>query len=215
MRSTSVPERKAALRAAAMGRLTACTPEELRRSDDALFVRFLTLPQTAQAEIILLYHGMGAEPDTGRLLEELRRRGKTVALPRCLPGGGMEAGMVTEDAILVRHPYGMLEPGEDCPAISRAQIDLILVPGLCFDRNGGRLGRGGGYYDRYLAESRGYTVALCRDVLLCDAVPREPHDRPVDAVVTESGVYFRQGLSPSPHAKRAPKGPCASRQEVK
>ena len=79
----------------------------------------------------------------------------------------------------------MLEPGEDCPLAARESIDLILVPGLCFDRLGYRLGQGGGYYDRYLAGYAGATVGLCRRAVLQEAVPREAHDRPVDLVVTD------------------------------
>ena len=166
--------------------MTALTEEERRESDALLLTRFLVLPEVERARTILLYHGMGAELDTASLLRELSARGKTVALPRCLPGRGMEARRVTGDSALIRHPYGMLEPGEDCPVIAREGIDLILTPGLAFDKKGYRLGQGGGYYDRYLAGYGGKTVALCRDVFVLDEVPTEPHDRPVGLVLTET-----------------------------
>ena len=101
----------------------------------------------------------------------------------------MEARLVQRDSTLVRHPYGMLEPGPDCPLIPPDQIDLVLVPGLAFDRSGGRLGRGGGYYDRWLAGFSGITAALCRDGLLMEAIPRLPHDLGVDLVITETSLY--------------------------
>ena len=82
---------------------------------------------------------------------------------------------------LVRHRFGMLEPGPRRPVAPPEEIDLILVPGLAFDRSGYRLGQGGGYYDRYLPRSRACMVALCRDCFLLSAVPREEHDRPVDS----------------------------------
>ena len=66
---------------------------------------------------------------------------------------------------------------------------VLLVPGLAFDRSGGRLGRGGGYYDRWLAGFSGVTAALCRDGLLMDAIPRLSHDLAVDLVITETGLY--------------------------
>ena len=184
-------ETKAEVRARVRAWMKGSDPAALRASDDALFERFLTLPELARAETVLLFHGMGAEPDTARLIAPLLDLGKTVALPRCMPERAMEARTVTAAAVLVRHRYGMLEPGEDCPLLSKDKIELILVPGLAFDKNGYRLGQGGGYYDRYLENFTGHTAALCRDALLMDAVPREAHDRPVELVVTERRILRR------------------------
>ena len=144
--------------------------------------------------MLLLYCGMGTEPDTLRLLPPLFSAGKAVCLPRCLPGNQMEARLVQKDSQLVRHPYGMLEPSLDCPVIPAEQIDLALIPGLAFDRSGGRLGRGGGYYDRWLTGFSGITIALCRDGLLLDAVPRLPHDVGVKLVITETSLYGPSAL---------------------
>ncbi|MEG1857803.1 MAG: 5-formyltetrahydrofolate cyclo-ligase, partial [Pseudoflavonifractor sp.] len=155
------------------------------------FARFLALPQLAAADSVLLYCGMGTEPDTGRLIPLLLAQGKRVALPRCLPEHGMEARLVSAETVLVRHPYGMLEPGEDCPTVLKGELGLILVPGLCFDGAGYRLGQGGGYYDRYLADFCGSTVGLCRRFLLQNRVPRDPLDLPVDVVLTEAGSTKR------------------------
>ena len=144
--------------------------------------------------MLLLYCGMGSEPDTLRLLPFLFSTGKAVCLPRCLPGNQMEARLVQRDSQLVRHPYGMLEPGLDCPVIPAEQIDLALIPGLAFDRSGGRLGRGGGYYDRWLTGFSGITIALCRDGLLLDTIPRLPHDVGVKLVITETSLYGPSAL---------------------
>lgn len=185
MPSTSITEQKTALRRAVRARLSAMSPEEREESDGILFRRFLALPPLETADRVLLFYGMGTEPDTARLIPALLDRGKEVLLPRCLPGRAMEARRVTGESVLIRHRYGMLEPGEDCPLVEREKIGLILVPGLCFDGWGYRLGQGGGYYDRYLAGYTGVTVGLCRRAVLQEAVPREPHDHPVDLVVTD------------------------------
>ena len=76
-------------------------------------------------------------------------------------------------------PLEPLIPGKD---------DLIVVPGLCYDRTGYRLGQGGGYYDRYLARHRGVTLGLCRETLLYGELPREWNDFPMEYVFTEAGV---------------------------
>lgn len=194
MRSTITAE-KADLRRRARACLQGMSPQARRESDAALFSRFLSLPQVEAAGTLLLYHGMGAEPDTARLLPALRARGKRVCLPRCLPGRAMEVRLVGQDAALVLHPFGMLEPGEDCPLVDKSALDLVLVPGLAFDRSGGRLGRGGGFYDRFLAGFGGFTAALCRSALLLEHVPREGHDLGVDLVITEEGLYGPSALA--------------------
>ena len=185
----TITAEKAALRRWARDTQKGLSPARRRESDGALFARFLALPQVAAADTLLLYHGMGAEPDTARLLPTLWAMGKRVCLPRCLPGHALEARLVGPDSVLLPHPLGMLEPGADCPLVERDELDLILVPGLAFTRSGGRLGQGGGYYDRFLAEFFGFTAALCREGLLLEHIPREEHDRRVDLVITEGGLY--------------------------
>lgn len=186
---STITAEKARLRRQALDWLATLSSQARIAGDEALFRRFLALPQIESVRTVLLYHGMDTEPDTVRLLPPLWDMGKQVCLPRCLPGNQMEARLVQRDSTLVRHPYGMLEPGPDCPLIPPDQIDLVLVPGLAFDRSGGRLGRGGGYYDRWLAGFSGITAALCRDGLLMEAIPRLPHDLGVDLVITETRLY--------------------------
>ena len=105
----------------------------------------------------------------------------------------MEARTVTAAAVLVRHRYGMLEPGEDCPLLPPQELALVLVPALCYDRQGFRLGFGGGYYDRWLEGYSGVRIGLCRERVLQDRLPTEPHDQRVDWVVTERGCLSASG----------------------
>ena len=189
MPSTIISEAKAALRRQVRGHLAALDARARRQSDDALFARFLSLPQLAKARTVLLFYGMGSEPDTARLIPQVLALGKRAALPRCLPGHGMEARLWDGAQPLVRHPYGMWEPGEACPILPKTELDLILVPGVCYDQSGFRLGQGGGFYDRYLSDFSGVTVGLCRDGVLQHQLPREVHDLPVHLVVTESRTW--------------------------
>ncbi|MBM6871595.1 5-formyltetrahydrofolate cyclo-ligase [Pseudoflavonifractor phocaeensis] len=187
--TTALSEQKAALRARLRQTLSRLSPEERKAGDQALFARFLSLPQLRAARRVLLYCGMGSEPDTRALLPRLWDMGKETALPRCLPGHAMEARLVGPGDPLVRHPYGMLEPSPALPLAARDSCGLILVPGLAFDRQGRRLGQGGGYYDRYLPGYSGLTVALCRDAVLLDRLPAGCHDQPVALVLTESACW--------------------------
>ena len=170
MRSTTISEQKAALRREIRAQIKLLTAEQLRPGDEVLAARFLALDQVRRAKTIMLYYAMGTEPDTPRLIRPLLDRNKRVLLPRCLPGNGMEARAIT----------------------GTGEIDLILVPGMAFDRQCRRLGHGGGFYDRFLEDYCGPTVALCRDCFLMDEIPCEPHDRPVDCVVAECGVFTRE-----------------------
>ncbi len=160
-----------------------------REESDLLLQRqFLALADVQQAETILLFYSMKNEINTRPILTALQMQGKRVLLPRCLPQHQMEA-RVYHPKQMKQHPFGMWEPDEDCAVVKKDEIDLILVPALCFDRQGRRMGRGGGFYDRYLAGYAGRTVGLCREALLCDEVPVDPWDRPVELVATEETVY--------------------------
>ena len=109
--TSTITAEKAALRRRVRAYLEGLSPRQRRESDDVLFARFLSLPQVEAADTLLLYHGMGAEPDTARLFPALWARGKRLCLPRCLPGHGMEARLIRPDSALVPHRLGMLEPG--------------------------------------------------------------------------------------------------------
>lgn len=184
--ASTIDLEKRELRRQVRARLAALTPEELRRSDDALFARFLALPQVEAAKTVFAFWGIpGKEPDTARLVGELVRRGKGVGLPRMLPEHRMEVRLFDPDRPLTEAPFGISEPGEDCPLVRREDIDLVLVPALCYDRRGFRLGFGGGYYDRWLAGFAGATVGLCREAVLQERVPVEGHDARVDFLLTE------------------------------
>lgn len=177
---------KAALRTR-LRRAAADLPPEVRaQSDRSLFPRFLSLPQVGAAGTLLLFYGVGTEPATAALLAPLWAAGKRLYLPRCGPAGTMEAVEVRPGDPLVPDRYGIPAPGADHAALPPEDLDLILVPALCYDRTRARLGQGGGYYDRFLARTPSFTVGLCRDRLLQDVLPTEPHDRRVDLVLTET-----------------------------
>lgn len=186
--STTTAERKEALRREIRGRLTSMPEDARRAEDDVLFSRFLSLPELDRAQTVFLFYGVGTEPETARLISLLSVRGKRVALPRMRPQRQMEVRLFCPDRPLVKHPFGIPEPGEDCPLIDTDEIDLVLVPALCYDQQGIRLGMGGGYYDRWLPLYSGPTAGLCREALFHKELPTQPHDRPVDIVITPTRI---------------------------
>jgi 5-formyltetrahydrofolate cyclo-ligase len=156
-----------------------------RRSDVAPFhERVLELPEIKAARTVAAYVSVGTEPDTRALIDAL----PNVLLPVLRPDYDLD--WARYDGTLVDGPHGLLEPAGPRLGISAvAAADVVVVPALAVDRSGRRLGRGGGSYDRVLARAHGWTVALIYDSELLDEVPTDPHDRPVDAVVTPSAVF--------------------------
>ena len=131
------------------------------------------------ASILLLYRSTGWEFSTVGLANAAWRAGKRVCFPRVRPAG-MALGLAGSWAEFAPGALGILEPTGT--ALSPPDMDLAIVPGIAFDRAGGRLGRGGGHYDRVLGQLGGPSWAPCFDVQLVEAVPREAHDLPVSQV---------------------------------
>ncbi len=146
--------------------------------------RFLSLPRVRSARTVLLFDGVGAEPDTRPLLRALLAAGRRAVYPVCLPGNCLELRSVLSEADLLPGRYGIPAPGPDCPVVPAEEADAALIPHVLCDREGYRLGRGGGYYDRFLAEFRGFSVCFCPPERLVDRLPRDSFDRPVDLVLT-------------------------------
>lgn len=163
----------------------ALTAEELRESGARLVSRLMACPEYRRARCVFLYLGVGPEPDTRPLISDALKGGKRVALPKITAPGVMEAREIASLKELVPDRFAIPAPPVGSAVLPPESFDLILVPGSAFSPDGGRLGRGGGYYDRYLPETRGVRVALARDIQLFERVPMEPHDVPVDILITE------------------------------
>ncbi len=161
------------------------SPTEKAESDRILAARFLASEPYRRAKILLFYAGAGPEPDTRPLVDAALEAGKTVALPKITAPGVMEARRIAAAGELVPDKYGIPAPAEGSQLLPPEAFDLILVPGAAFTPGGIRLGRGGGYYDRYLPRTRGVKLALARRRFIFPALPIEPHDIPVDILITD------------------------------
>ena len=158
-------------------------------ADRAILGHILELPLYRAAARVFCFVSTGNEVDTRPLLADALAAGKTLCVPRCREGGRMDVCRIQSLAELAPGAYGILEPGEGCATVSAADIGFALIPCLSADRRGRRLGRGGGYYDRFLEDYRGAAVLVCREALLREHIPMEAHDVVLPWVVTERGVF--------------------------
>lgn len=139
-------------------------------------------PLLREARVVLAYYSLPDEVDTHVLIDELVAEGKTVLLPKVLDDTTMELRRYTGPQDLCEGAYHVMEP-VGMPFTDLTQIDVALIPGIAFDAQGHRLGRGKGYYDRFLSLVNTQTIGVCFDFQKVAEVPVDAHDVAVDKVV--------------------------------
>ena len=165
--------------------------EERAPLDAAICGRFLSLASYRYADTLLLYAPIPGEIDVLPIARAALADGKKVAFPRCRPDDRtMVFRYVGSEDDLVPSHYGIREPAEMLPAYDPAsgELAVCVIPALAFDREGFRVGYGGGYYDRFLNGFAGSKVGLVYRRFVIEKAPRGRFDTAADAVITEKGV---------------------------
>ncbi len=171
------------------GRVKGVSAEERKRCDEAIADAFLSLGEYPQSECVFVYIGVGSEVSTDAILKKLFSDKKIVCVPLCHGKGIMDAIRIESEEDLSPGRYGIPEPSADGVRIGPEKIDLAIIPGVAFGEDGMRLGRGAGYYDRFLNRAKkAKKVALAREVCVYETVPCEEHDESADIIVTEKRV---------------------------
>lgn len=176
---------KQALRAKKLSRLDTLPQSYIDASDAAIEAKLLGLPEYLDAQRVFVYFSVGREVKTQGIIAHALAAGKQIALPVCEAGGKMSFRLISDMQELRPGMFGIPEPLPDAPELVPQGGDVMIVPALCCDEHGNRLGHGAGYYDRYLAECECFTVCLCRKRMLEKLVPTEPTDVAVSLVLTE------------------------------
>lgn len=159
------------------------TDMERRRAAEAVFAALEQSAAFQVAERILMYHSLPDELSTHEFIDRWSSR-KSFFLPRV---NGVNLELLPYDRTTLRMGAFHIEEPDGAEVTPPEQMELIVVPGVAFDRRGNRVGRGKGFYDRLLATTRAVTVGVGYDFqLLDDEIPVEPHDAPLDMVITES-----------------------------
>lgn len=178
------------LRRAAVARLRSIVlAATVRRGASAEICRAIKQQRAWQeAALVCAFLPLPSEPQIAPLWD--RERGPDFCFPR-VAGSGLELIRVADRALLRRADWKLAAPEfERAPTVAPESVDLFLVPGAAFTADGRRLGRGGGYYDRLLAQRsrRSTALGVCFAIQLLDSIPIEPHDQHMDAVITERGA---------------------------
>lgn len=192
-RSVATTARKTALRDQLQTTRRRRSLHEVAEAAQQLSDRLLATRELQRASTIAAYVSIGKEPGTGPLLDAWEEAGRHTLLPVLLPDNDLDWAYYKGARSLEPARLGLLQPtGDPLGVDAIARADVVLVPGLAADRDGYRLGRGGGSYDRALTRVPVGTpvIALLYDDELLDQVPRDAHDRRVTAVATPSGVSW-------------------------
>lgn len=182
---------KSELRARLKADLSALSPDELRDHSAQACRLLADQPEFQKSEIIMVFLSLASEINTAQLVLRAWQEGKRVLAPRVsweqrrmIP---LEIRSLTED--IEETQWSLRQPAQGDP-VPLSMIDLVIVPGIGFDLQGNRLGRGRGFYDRFLAnpEFSGITCALAFEEQVVEKIPTDAHDIQVDMVVTSQSV---------------------------
>lgn len=182
------PLNKTELRRSLLKTRQSMTVSEWREKSDRISSQLQTSVIFNQATTILAYFSFRQEPDISPLFSDSQRRW---GFPRCV-GKSLFWHQWQPDDMLQMGNYGITEPHSEAPIINPAEVDLILVPSVACDRQGYRLGYGGGYYDRLLSSpawTKIPTIGIVFDFAYFSQLPFDNWDKPLQGVVTETIVY--------------------------
>ncbi len=181
-------EEKQSLRHRIVQARRAMTAAEWERIDAGILQQLVQDAAFQRSHVVFVFCSIAGEVSTKAILDYCWQSGKIVCIPRCGPNHTMEAHQILTHTDCVPGKFNIPEPAAHCPAIAPEALDLVLVPCLAADKQGNRIGYGGGYYDRYLQTCAGMTAALCPSQFVLQSVPTEPFDYPCQRIITEKGV---------------------------
>lgn len=173
------------------------TDQQVESLSDMIINKLKKLPIYKKSETVMVYISFGNEVDSRKLIEDCFKNGKRVVVPFCQKDGmklipteikDLESDLVTDD-------MGYIQPKKDSiRPVDTSEIDLIVLPGIAFDRKGYRVGFGAGYYDRFLGKLNFTipTIGIAYDYQMIESfITMESHDIPVDYVITEDRIVIR------------------------
>lgn len=165
------------------------TEAERARQNAEISNRLLCDEAYMHCKTLFIYVSVGNEIATEAIINDALKKNKVVCVPKCREKGIMEAFRIHAFQDLSETKYGIPEPPLTCVKIAPENIDLCVIPALCCDLDGYRLGYGAGYYDRFLPGTNAVKIALCAEERVISRLPAQEHDIKCDKIITESEVY--------------------------
>lgn len=173
-------ETKADFRRYVRGEKKKYTEDELRENSETVWKQVEKLPEFQQATVVAAYWSLPDEVHSHQFVEKWCGK-KRILLPVMLEGNTLELREYKPDCTMNEAGFCIKEPEGDVVPVE--DVELILVPGMAFDRKNQRLGRGKGYYDRLLCQSKASKIGVCFDFQFLDRIPTDVHDIPMNRVV--------------------------------
>ena len=187
-----INEEKRDLRRALLEKRGSLSFEVRREKDERLCQTLMQTDAFSHSDTLLAYFPIRNEIDVLPLVEKAFAMGKRVAFPKCERDGKMDFYYVNSISDLEDGAYGIKEPKETCELFSGSGKALCILPALSFDKNGYRLGYGGGYYDRFLSRFDLTSVGLVYEEFFFDELPRNEHDKKASILIKEGGVILSE-----------------------
>ncbi len=179
--------RKEQIRKEILDKLRSQPEEKAGFKSEKIKNKLFSLEEFRDSKIVMFYASLPEEVNTNKMIDEALEMGKRVVLPRCESFQRIVPKEIrNRNTDIEKSSHGIRQPKKDAKEVSLKEIDLIIVPGVAFDKKMGRLGRGKGYYDRFLKEapSGKKTVGLAFDFQILENLPKGSLDIPVSKVIT-------------------------------
>lgn len=186
-------ERKKVLRRHVLQKRRSCR-EQLPQISAVITERLLATSVWQKAKVVMAYLAMPDEVNLDALVAAGLRAGKIVCVPVLAKEPGvMHAVRLHSLADVCPRVMGIREPADVTARVAPETIDLVLVPGAAFQKNGARLGMGAGYYDRFLPQTKALRIGICAEISIQETIPVTEHDCMMDYVMTERACYPSDG----------------------
>jgi 5-formyltetrahydrofolate cyclo-ligase len=163
------------------------TSQEIAKRSKSIQEFVINTPEFRHAKVVGAYFAFGSEVTTELIIERAKTLGKKIALPRVEEDKITFYELSSIKSLIRGGRFGIMEPP---PYGQMSEIDILIVPGIAFDKKGNRLGYGKGYYDRLLSGKRTFSIGLAYSFQLLETLPHAKYDKRMDAIASEDGLHY-------------------------